>query len=437
MSETNWKHWLLRHERALQALAGNPDRSLRSIEKIYDVKEGEMQAFLDAHNAGSPRFETATIHAWKVRLGILSESGATPSPRPTVENPPPVRFARRKEAAADERPPQRHVSETGIAAQRPAWEGRKWRRDGFKRWRRALSKLQQDPTRALKEVAGDKRAGQLLSQFLRNWFGATPRTSELYAAFIAYGDAQAGGDKVSAQAGSLIGSPAAESTPASIEVRDSSPNKRRRGRPPGRKNKVRRSLVRAEAKPKVRRGRKPARKAKVNGHKPAWAPSTPIVPAGPAGRKLRENLVRMLTPANGSASAGVGATPVALDVLGAPEPAITLAALADVCRRRWAEWMGTVPNLRALLFCSNELGGEAGEACNVVKKIERGQMGVRGGIDLEAGKAKLGDELADVVICAQNVALMAGVNLEEALRRKFNATSDKFGLSTRIQGGAA
>jgi NTP pyrophosphatase (non-canonical NTP hydrolase) len=90
--------------------------------------------------------------------------------------------------------------------------------------------------------------------------------------------------------------------------------------------------------------------------------------------------------------------------------------------------MGMEPGLHDLLFTSNEMAGETGEACNFVKKIVRTLRGVKGGIEVVPGRDSLGKELADVVICAQNVALMANIDLEQALVEKFNETSAKNGL---------
>lgn len=91
---------------------------------------------------------------------------------------------------------------------------------------------------------------------------------------------------------------------------------------------------------------------------------------------------------------------------------------------RQAEWCpDQVPDLS---FRGNELGGECGEAQNVIKKLERERQGWRGS---RATKDDLADELADVVICADLCAVTAGIDLGAAVRRKFNATSEKQGLS--------
>lgn len=99
---------------------------------------------------------------------------------------------------------------------------------------------------------------------------------------------------------------------------------------------------------------------------------------------------------------------------------------ANVARQ--AIWCGEqVPDLS---FRGNELAGETGEVCNVIKKLERERLGWRGSRDT---KEHLAEELADVVICADLCAMAAGIDLEAAVEAKFNATSEKVGLPTRYR----
>ena len=72
------------------------------------------------------------------------------------------------------------------------------------------------------------------------------------------------------------------------------------------------------------------------------------------------------------------------------------------------------------LWRANELAGEAGEASNVVKKLVREELGIRGS---RTTVERLGEELADVVICADLLAQEYGIDLDAAVARKFNATS--------------
>lgn len=83
-----------------------------------------------------------------------------------------------------------------------------------------------------------------------------------------------------------------------------------------------------------------------------------------------------------------------------------------------------------LSYRGNELAGEVGEACNIIKKIERERLGLPGS---RATKDQLAEELADVIICADLIAMDAGIDLmRRAVPAKFNATSRKVGLDTRL-----
>ena len=82
-----------------------------------------------------------------------------------------------------------------------------------------------------------------------------------------------------------------------------------------------------------------------------------------------------------------------------------------------------------LSYRACELGGEVGEALNICKKIERERRGIRGS---RATVAQLAEELADVIICCDLIAADEGIVLSKAVRDKFNATSEKVGLLTRL-----
>lgn len=108
-------------------------------------------------------------------------------------------------------------------------------------------------------------------------------------------------------------------------------------------------------------------------------------------------------------------------------PGLSLRALHAANIARQAEWCpDQVPDLS---FRGNELAGEVGEACNVVKKLERERHGWRGS---RATLDDLAQELADVVICADLCAVTAGIDLDTAVVAKFNATSRKQRLSTLL-----
>ena len=108
--------------------------------------------------------------------------------------------------------------------------------------------------------------------------------------------------------------------------------------------------------------------------------------------------------------------------------AFTLGALRDANLKRAAEWHGA-DKAPTIEYRFMELAGEVGEACNAQKKLSRTDMGIRGGTE---GLAHLTEELADVLICLDLVAMDLGIDLGEAVRAKFNKTSEKYGLSTRL-----
>ena len=94
---------------------------------------------------------------------------------------------------------------------------------------------------------------------------------------------------------------------------------------------------------------------------------------------------------------------------------------------RQDEWPGAqavTPSYRG-----NELAGEVGEACNVIKKLERLRLGIAGSVDTVE---HLAEELADVIICVALISNDFGIDISNATRAKFNATSEKVGLKSRI-----
>ena len=82
-----------------------------------------------------------------------------------------------------------------------------------------------------------------------------------------------------------------------------------------------------------------------------------------------------------------------------------------------------------LSFRGCELGGEVGELLNVIKKLERETLGLRGSRDTVE---HLAEELADVIICADLIGMATGIDLAQAVRDKFNATSLKLNLPVTL-----
>jgi NTP pyrophosphatase (non-canonical NTP hydrolase) len=81
------------------------------------------------------------------------------------------------------------------------------------------------------------------------------------------------------------------------------------------------------------------------------------------------------------------------------------------------------------------LVGELGEAANVIKKLNRIRDGLPGnkpGVTEASLRAHLAEELADTQIYLDLLAAAVGVDLGEAVRAKFNATSELLGFSERL-----
>lgn len=94
---------------------------------------------------------------------------------------------------------------------------------------------------------------------------------------------------------------------------------------------------------------------------------------------------------------------------------------------RQAEWDDG--NTLSLSYLGNAAAGELGEMCNVIKKLERQALGLKGSTTTPE---ELGYEAADVVIYIDLIMRKAGIDLGAAIREKFNRTSDKLGFQTRL-----
>lgn len=98
---------------------------------------------------------------------------------------------------------------------------------------------------------------------------------------------------------------------------------------------------------------------------------------------------------------------------------------ANILRDR--EW--NPEKILSLSFRGNELGGEIGEAQNILKKIEREKLGLRGS---KATVEQLAEELADGHICLDLIAMEFGIDSWRSIVQKFNKTSEWRGLSIRL-----
>jgi len=80
----------------------------------------------------------------------------------------------------------------------------------------------------------------------------------------------------------------------------------------------------------------------------------------------------------------------------------------------------------ALSAWSNAVLGELGEAANLIKKIERGDL------TLEEARPALAREFADVVTYLDILAFRAGVDLGQATMKKWNEVSLRVNCRIRL-----
>jgi len=94
---------------------------------------------------------------------------------------------------------------------------------------------------------------------------------------------------------------------------------------------------------------------------------------------------------------------------------------------RQNEWPGN--DQADIAFRGLEVAGEFGEVAEALKKYLRGQRGIKGST---ASLEDVAAEMADAIIALDLLAGQMGIDLGETVARKFNATSEKYGLETRI-----
>ncbi|MFD1693905.1 MazG-like family protein [Roseibium aestuarii] len=106
---------------------------------------------------------------------------------------------------------------------------------------------------------------------------------------------------------------------------------------------------------------------------------------------------------------------------------LTFDKLRQANRTRQGEWPGD--DRADLAFRALEVAGECGELSEAVKKYLRAERGIRGST---ASLDDIADEMADVIIALDLLAGHLGVDLGAAVRAKFDKTSAKYGLETRL-----
>jgi len=83
--------------------------------------------------------------------------------------------------------------------------------------------------------------------------------------------------------------------------------------------------------------------------------------------------------------------------------------------------------------------GEAGEACNAIKKLRRVEDEIANISDegrllatRDEAIAKIGEELADTFLYLNLLAVRLGIVLADKVVAKFNATSERYGFPERL-----
>lgn len=106
---------------------------------------------------------------------------------------------------------------------------------------------------------------------------------------------------------------------------------------------------------------------------------------------------------------------------------VTFNVLRDANISRQQEWPGN--DQADVPFRAIEFAGEAGELSEAIKKFLRAERGIKGST---ATLADVASEMGDVLVSLDLLAREMGINLGDAVRSKFNATSEKYGMRTYI-----
>lgn len=114
--------------------------------------------------------------------------------------------------------------------------------------------------------------------------------------------------------------------------------------------------------------------------------------------------------------------------------ALTFEEVSTVNRARSEKWHAgyTIPWSGS--DWANAMGGECGEAQNVVKKLRRAECGMAGKQDAPSEEliTALGKELADTFFYLDLVANHYGIDLPAAIIQKFNEVSEREGFDERL-----
>lgn len=94
------------------------------------------------------------------------------------------------------------------------------------------------------------------------------------------------------------------------------------------------------------------------------------------------------------------------------------------------ELAGEMGELIERILSTLEFSKSIGKLCNTIKKLERERLALPGS---RTTFVQLAEELADCQICLDLLAMHHSVDLEEATIQKFNNTSEKMKMFTRLR----
>ena len=179
MSETNWKHWLLQHERAVASLEKN---TVGVVARLHRIPREEIEAFCQAHELDPANLTAAQITAVKVKLGILTTSTAPAQPpRPDAVVTPPAASAPRPPAPAAAPAPK---------AVAPITNGHFWERYPRGPQSGKLEKYRVDLENLAEGTWGDDPITGDLATFVQRWFGTrNPAPAQVRAFLKRFADA--------------------------------------------------------------------------------------------------------------------------------------------------------------------------------------------------------------------------------------------------------
>ena len=106
---------------------------------------------------------------------------------------------------------------------------------------------------------------------------------------------------------------------------------------------------------------------------------------------------------------------------------ITFNVLRAANCRRQQEWPGN--DKADVAFRAIELAGEAGEVAEAIKKFLRAERGIKGST---ATREDVASEMGDMLVSLDLLADELGIDLGDAVRSKFNQTSEKYGMRTYL-----